>query len=107
MELLNLDSLVSVEREVTLGGEDYTVAHQTVGMMLDAIAATKMDPEKEPDAMFVQMVKSAKRILPDAPDEVIEGMNLDQLSALVEFAVASSQEVVDKSEAEEVDEEGK
>ena len=106
MELLNLDTLVTVERKVTLKGEEYTIAQQTIGMVLDAISTTK-GSQKDPDKMFVQMAKTAKRILPDCPNDVIEGMSVKQLTALIEFATAGEKELIENSEAEEVDAEGK
>ena len=106
MELLNLDALVEVTREVNLGGETYAVATQTVGMMLDAIAAAKLVEEgNEGDEMFMRMVSTCRSILPAAPEDVIRAMNFEQMTALVQYATASEQEVIESSEQEE--EEGK
>ena len=100
MELLNLDSLVRTQRTVELGGKTYAVAEQTIGMLLDAIKAQKLT-EEDGNEMLFQLFRSAKRILPDAADEVIEGMNIDQLTALIEFGVASSKQMIEDAETEE------
>lgn len=105
MELLDLDALESIQKQVTLKGVAYTVADQTVGQMIEALQMSKEaneDPDN-PEPIIQALFKTAKRLLPECPVEVIEGLNMKQLSALVEFSSASEEEVSDGAEVEVTD----
>lgn len=103
MKLLNLDELVEINREVTLLGENYRVAEQSVGMMLTAMKAAEDAKNGTGDEMdmFREMVKTTKNILPTCPTEIIEKMTIRQMAAVVDFATASDTEVVASTEASE------
>ena len=102
MELLDLDALESVQKQVTLKGQTYDIADQTVGQMMDALKIAKaanQDPDN-PEPIIEGLMRTAKRLLPECPDDVIEGLKMKQLSALVEFASASDEEAAEGAEVE-------
>ena len=100
MELLNLDELVKPTRKVAIKGKEYTIADQTVGQMIEAIRVSKEVDGKNPEVIFEAMVRTAKAVLPDCPEKVLNGMSIRQLNALIEFASASDQQVVEGAEKE-------
>lgn len=106
MKLLNLDELVEVRREVTIGGVSYKVVDQTVGQMIDALQMAKSldDNRENTEFLLSTMISTAQRLLPDCPREVIERLKMKQLAALIEFASASDEEAVERSEVEPVSE---
>lgn len=103
MELLNLDALIEVRREVKLGGQNYPVVDQTVGQMIDAVRLAKKVDENPNDVETIlgAMIQTAKRLVPGAPHDLVESLKMRQLSALIEFASASDSEAVAGSEQEQ------
>ena len=101
MELLNLDEIVVVSRQVTLKGEKYNLATRSVGQMISSLQNAKQYEQMDADSeesiakFFASMVDTAQQILPDCPKEVLETMDMNQLNRLIEFANASDQDVVD------------
>lgn len=99
MNLLNLDALVDNKREVQLGGKVYRVAEQTVGMMLKAIEVAKQaKSEKDGEEIFLDLVEAARHIVPDCSDSVLHSMNFRQLTALVEFGVATEEDAATRAD---------
>jgi len=110
MELLNLDDLVKVGREVVLSGETYKVVDQTVGDMVDALRLAKKveKNQDDPEVILGSLLSTAQRLIPACPKDVLNKMVARQLSALIEFASASDEEVIESAEVEVVDgDEGK
>ena len=105
MELLNLDELIDVKRQVTIGGMSYDVADQTVGEMVEALrtAKTVQDNADDGEVMLSAMVSTAKRLIPDCPKDQIDRMTMRQLAALIEFASASDEQVAAEAEVEVVE----
>lgn len=102
MELLNLDDLVKVNREVQIGGETYEISDQTVGQMVDALRTAKAIEENQDDNELIlnSMIETAGRLIPKCPKEIIEQLKMRQLSALIEFASTSDEDVVADAEVE-------
>lgn len=112
MDLLNLDDLQVVSRQVKLGGRTYPLREQSVGGMIQALRLTQAGKltEKNAAAVFEQMLEVAGTLVPDAPKGVLSGMSFAQIKALLEFANASDKEVVESAEGdskEAADNEGK
>lgn len=99
VKLLNLDELAVVKRVVRLFGEEYPVAEQTVGQMVERLelakAFEKMDQAEQTIAI---LQTTAKHILPTAPEEVIQRMTPQMISRIVEFvSTADLPEEVEKA----------
>jgi hypothetical protein len=108
MKLLNLDELVKTEREIVLLGENYAVAEQSVGMMVSAMKASeKAQKTGNEDELFLEMVETAQAIIPTCPRDVLHRMNITQLARLIEFGVASDDDVDALSQSGEGETEGK
>lgn len=106
MELLDLDALETAQKQVTLKGKTYTIADQTVGQMMEALKfakAAQEDPDN-PEPLLEGLIRTAKRLLPDCKDDIIDGLNMKQLAALVEFASASDEEAAEGAEVVVTDE---
>ena len=107
MDFLNLDEFATeVTRKVQILGEEYPIVEQTVGMMVDAIAAAKKAEAEGTDKgeqVFSEMVTLTMTVCPDCPKEVFRRMNMKQLTALLEFAMAPDNKVVGNSELPETE----
>lgn len=103
MDLLNLDDLVRITKKVQLAGEVYEVAEQTVGGMLEAIRLARAADQKdvEPEVILEQLITTAQKLLPKCPVEILHGLKVEQLSALIEFASAPAAETVARAEPSE------
>ena len=118
VKLLNLDDLNIVKREVELAGVAYPLMEQTVGQMINALKladeaqkAGEIEDEVERSRIIIgQMIETAARIIPTCPEPTLQSMNMKQLAALLEFAAAPDEEVIDVAEpveGEETVDEGK
>lgn len=89
MNLLNLDELTELEREVQIRGINYPIVERSVGVMLDSIkiakAAHRGGKKPTEEEFFGDMLKTLKTIIPDCPDEVLRGLNMSQMLAVLEF----------------------
>lgn len=95
MDLLNLDELAVVKREVTIAGRAYAVADQTVGQMMETARLTKKFQETDDaEVIFEQMIRTAQSVVPDCPESVLRNLKVTQLNALFNFAMAQDEEVV-------------
>ena len=105
MELLNLDELVTTTRQVTLLGETYDIAEQSVSQMLAAAKLTKLIENEKNDAEVIMnaMVAVASSIIPDCPTEVISRLRFEQLNALINFASATDEQVVEEAKSDKED----
>lgn len=106
MKLLNLDELVGNARPVMLNGKEYNIREQSIQQLIESVKARKALDSEDSEALFESFVNSAKALLPDAPEAEIRALNLRQLQALISFASASDEELVEKT-AEAVNEAGK
>lgn len=99
-ELLNLDSLTSVTREVTIGGAVYSLKEPSVSQMIANInqaAAVEEASEggflADSMTMVKTMTASCQQILPDCPIEKIEALTMRQMNALMDFASQKDEEL--------------
>lgn len=87
--LLNLDELTELEREVLIRGVSYPVVERSVGVMLDSIKIAKASQrgakKVTEEEFFGNMLKTLKTIIPDCPDEVLRGLTMKQMVAVLEF----------------------
>lgn len=102
-ELLNLDELISPERSVTIKGTKYLIADQTVDQMITNVRRAKEAQENTKDEnvenLLADMKETCQKILPSCPADVIGGLNMRQIIALIEFAAREDQDVEDAVKA--------
>jgi len=103
MKLLNIDELVGQKRPVILKGVQYEIKEQSIQQLIESVKTRKVLESKDEDseALFESFVSSAKALLPDAPEAHIRELNLRQLQALIAFATASEEELVEGTAVEE------
>lgn len=109
MKLLNLDGMAEVEKQITIGGKSYDVVDQPVGTMLKmqrlAREAEKAEGTDDQQIKLIEnMVESVRSVLPGCPQEVVDGMSIRQLTAVLEYALASDEDVIEGAESESEEE---
>lgn len=106
MELLNLDELaVGVKRQVQIKGKTYDLAERQLGQMIAAIQRVKEFEKAESsgsnldisEAVAMNLIESAKQLLPDCPKKTLEACSMRQLSALLEFANVDDSEIIEET----------
>ncbi|MET2951342.1 hypothetical protein ABXV18_24980 [Vibrio owensii] len=100
MELFNLDDLVQVNRTVQLFGKTYDVADRTVGQMINAIKMASKSEQADPEEILGEMIETAHCIIPDCPIENIKRLNMNQLTALIEYASQPDSKFAEAREAD-------
>lgn len=90
MDLLNLDELIDVERQVTIRGVNYPVVERSIGVLLDSIkvakqAAARRKGKQDEEAFLSDMIKTLRTIMPECPEEVVRGLSMPQMVAVLEF----------------------
>lgn len=104
MELFNVDEILQVTRQITIGGETYNVVDQSVEQMLTNIQLQKAVEGKEDETTIVnRIVQAIQESIPDCPIEKIKRLPFRALIAIIEFVNASDKEVVDNSVEEKGD----
>lgn len=102
IELLNLDDLVTTTRFVTIRGNEYAIADQTLEQMLTALKKSKelnkKGKEVGPEQIIQEMRDTCAMIIPDAPAEVLNTLSIKQAAALIEFASKSPEQIMTESE---------
>lgn len=106
MKLLNLDDLIANKRSVQIHGVEYPVAEQSLGGLIEAIKREKLMDRSDDVALFENMLTSAATLLPTVPENILRSLSIRQLTAVVNFAAASDDQLED-SAAAEGDEAGK
>lgn len=106
MKLLNLDDLFPNQRVVRIKGVEYAIAEQSLGSMIQALKQERDIDRNDQVAVFEGMLLSAGSLIPDAPAEVLSTLSIRQLTAVVQFAAASDEQLPD-AEAPESTEQGK
>lgn len=96
MKLLNLDELVTVARQIALGGDVYNVVDQSVGEMVNAIRVAKRieDAKNDPEVILEAMIDTACRLIPSCPRDLLGTLTMQQLAALINFATAPDEDVM-------------
>lgn len=101
-DLLNLDELLEIEREVTIRGVNYPIVERSVGVMLDSLKIAKRQGSSRggkkvsEEEFFQDMLKTLKTIIPDAPDEVLRGLTMRQMVAVLEFCNQNPEDLAEK-----------
>lgn len=89
LDILNLDELTELEREICIRGVNYPVVERSVGVMLDSIKIAKMTRagahKVDETEFFNNMIKTIRTIVPDCPEEVVRGLTMRQMVAIIEF----------------------
>lgn len=90
MNLLNIDELSGPERFVTIRGTQYPVVDRSVGLMLDSIRAVKESErtkgkKADEEVFFTNMIRTLRTILPECPEEIVRGLSMGQMMAILDF----------------------
>lgn len=87
MDLLNLDELLELERTVVIRGVSYPIVERSVGVMLDSIRVAKKAARKSQneETFFEDMIKTIRTMIPECPEEVVRGLTMPQMIALMNF----------------------
>lgn len=87
MKALNLDSLASPKRLVTLNGSEYEVKQMSVTDFVAAAQEAKKFEGKTPDFAenIEAAIRSIGRAMPGLTEEKIRALSLEQIGALVNF----------------------
>lgn len=105
MDLLNLDELTGVERQITIRGVNYSVVERSIGVLLDAIkmskaAAKRRNGKQDEEAFLNDMIKTLRTILPECPEEVVRGLTMPQMVTVLEFCNQDPNKMADEALAE-------
>lgn len=105
MDLLNLDELTDIERQVTIRGVNYSVVERSIGVLLDSIkvskaAAKRRNGKQDEEAFFNDMIKTLRTILPECPEEVVRGLSMPQMVAVLEFCNQDPNKMAQEAVAE-------
>lgn len=113
MDLLNLDELTGVERQITIRGVNYPVVERSIGVLLDSIkmskaAAKRKGAHADEEAFLNDMIRTLRTILPECPEEVVRGLTMPQMVTVLEFCNQDPNKMADEAlkEAEARKEEG-
>lgn len=108
MDLLNIDELTGPERRVTIRGVEYGVVDRSVGLMLDSIRAVKHQSQAkgakgnrvDEETFFTNILKTLRTILPECPEEVVRGLSLPQMMAILDFCNQDPNKMAEEAVAE-------
>ena len=104
MELLNLDSIMKVQRQIVIGGVNYDILDQSVGQMITTLQMQKiLEKENNEAEVMNQVVVSIQEIIPACPEKIIRSLPMRAINAIFEFANASDKDVVENSKDETED----
>lgn len=104
MDILNIDELTGPERRVTIRGADYPVVDRSVGLMLDSIRAVKQQESKKnkinEELFFENIIRTLRTILPECPEEVVRGLTMAQMMAILDFCNQDPNKMASEAVAE-------
>ena len=99
--LLNLDELAPAKRTVTLGGTSHEVKPMTVEAFVRRQREAKdVDDTTDPAEQIERAVKMISETIPTIKIEVLNGLTMEQLTALINFVVSTPDDVKPTEEAE-------
>lgn len=106
MDILNIDELVTPERTIVLRGKSYSVVDRSVGLLLDSIRAVKQQEARNKnkvseDVVLENMLRTIQTILPECPVEVIRGLQMHQMVAIIEFCNQDPNKMAEEAVAEQ------
>ena len=100
MKTLNLDSLATVARTLTIGGATYEVQEMTVENFIETTREAELLEKKEDASIPEQMeatIKMIHRSIPTCPESVLRKMTLEQLALVSRFLRGELDETAPKS----------
>lgn len=100
VDLLNIDELSGPERRVTIRGVEYAVVDRSVGLMLDSVRAVKQQTKKgkvDEETFFNNIIKTLRTILPECPEEVVRGLSMPQMMAILDFCNQDPNRMADEA----------
>lgn len=102
VDLLNIDELSGPERRVTIRGVEYAVVDRSVGLMLDSIRAVKQQSKRkggkvDEEDFFMNIIKTLRTILPECPEEVVRGLSMSQMMAVLDFCNQDPNKMADEA----------
>lgn len=84
---LNLDEVSKGDRVVKIKGVEYPVIELSVGEFVETLKlGKKLETVTDPVDQFELNVSAIRKYIPTIPIEVLNGLSLDQLRALSDFA---------------------
>lgn len=104
MKLLNLDDLFPNQRFVRIKGVEYPIVEQSLGSLIQALKQERDIDRNDQVAVFESMLVSASALIPEAPAEVLRTLSIRQLTAVVQFAAASDEQLPDAKTSESAEE---
>lgn len=104
MDLLNIDDLSEPERYVTIRGVQYAVVDRSVGLMLDSIRAVKQAAKRgkkvDEEDFFTNILKTLRTVLPECPEEIVRGLSMRQMMAILDFCNQDPNAMAEEAVAE-------
>ena len=105
MDLLNIDDLSDPERFVTIRGVQYAVVDRSVGLMLESIRAVKQAAKSkrgkvDEEDFFVNILKTLRTVLPECPEEIVRGLSMRQMMAVLDFCNQDPNAMAEEAVAE-------
>lgn len=106
MDILNIDDLVTPERVIVLRGQSYSVVDRSVGLLLDSIRAVKQQEKRnkgkiDEEMFFENIIKTVRSIIPECPEEVVRGLQMNQMIAIIEFCNQDPNKMAEEAVAEQ------
>lgn len=96
MQLLNLDDLSAPKKTVQIENIEYPIAEQSLGQLIDLLNEQKKLKTKHTESdVATALLKQAQMLLPTCPVEKLRALNVRQLNALINFARASDEEILE------------
>lgn len=84
-EFLNLDEVAAPKRHVTIKGVKYHVEEMTVDNFIETTRSSKSIADADQVTQMEATVGMVKRYIPEAPLEVLRGLNFQKLDVLMNF----------------------
>lgn len=105
MKLLNIDDLAKPKRAIVVGGYEHQLAEQSVGQLIEAAKLDSGEVTQADDvvAKFESYVKTIRRLIPTCPEEVVRGLTVKQMSAIVKFSNDPDEDIVQAAADEKKD----
>lgn len=102
MKLLNIDDLVTPKRAVKICGYEHQIAEQSVGQLIESAKMSKAQRDNQDDVIsrFEDFVATVKRMLPTCQEDVLRGLTIKQLVAIVDFANEPDEAAVQEAAGE-------
>lgn len=84
-KILNLDSFVEVERQVTIKGKTYDIAGKTVGVYLSALSNQERYESLAEREKLELAIDTLRKTIVGIDRSVLEELSFQQIDALMQF----------------------